>query len=100
MPQQGGKVHSAVCITCTDSSKVENRYALAEGQNNVHHSEINDDWINKNEWKQHGNVQKEHPPLNNEQNEVENKTNPQNESSMFYQKFLNNSFNSQNFSKF
>lgn len=83
VPQQGGKVHSAVCITCTDSSKVENRYALAEGQNNIHHSEINDNWINKNDWNHQtiNLVKKEEQPLHDEHdNDLENKTNHQNES--------------------
>lgn len=82
VPQQGGKVHSAVCITCTDSSKVENRYALAEGQNNIHHSEINDNWVNKNNWNEQGNFIQKKEQLHDEQdNDIENKTNSQNESS-------------------
>ena len=50
MPQTGGNVHSAVCITCTESSKTEDRYELTKGENNIYKVGAKDDWTDKSDW--------------------------------------------------
>ena len=85
VPQAGGKVHSAVCITCSDSSKTENRYTLAEGQNNVYQVGLNDGWTDKNDWNGRDDTgQKSQQTAPDEKNiDTKNKTKGQNESSEY-----------------